>query len=52
MAGSAGSTAVEPLAQSLSATEAARKAGVSDRAIRAACANDKLAASKSKRGPG
>jgi integrase len=51
MAGSAGSTAVAPLAPSLSATEAARKAGVSDRAIRAACANDKLAASKSKRGP-
>jgi len=32
----------------LSATEAADKAGVSDRAIRAACADDRLAASKSR----
>lgn len=32
----------------LSATEAAARAGVSDRAIRAACAKDKLAASKSR----
>ena len=32
----------------LSATEAAVKAGVSDRAIRAACVKDKLAASKSR----
>ena len=32
----------------LSATEAARMAGVSDRAVRAACAQDRLAASKSK----
>jgi len=32
----------------LSATEAAGKAGVSNRAVRAACANDRLAASKSR----
>jgi hypothetical protein len=48
--GSAAGAGVEGLAPSvmLSATEAARMAGVSDRAVRAACAEDRLAASKSK----
>lgn len=41
-------TAVRAPSVMLSATQAAAKAGVSDRAIRAACANDKLAASKSR----
>jgi len=49
-AGSAAGAGAESLTSSamLSATEAARMAGVSDRAVRAACAEDRLAASKSK----
>lgn len=49
-AGNAAGADAEGLTSSvmLSATEAARTAGVSDRAVRAACAEDRLAASKSK----
>jgi hypothetical protein len=49
-AGSAACAGVEGRASSvmLSATEAAGKAGVSDRAIRAACAKEKLVASRSR----